>query len=95
MANVFAAWQTGVRRFDACTGGIGGCPHAPGASGNASSEDLAFMLAAMSVDTGIDLRALLALRARVAEWLEGEQTNGTLWRAGLPLGFAPAEATAA
>ena len=38
LANVFAAWQVGVRRFDACLGGIGGCPHAPGASGNASSE---------------------------------------------------------
>jgi len=95
LANVCAALELGIARFDASLAGIGGCPHAPGASGNASSEDLAFMLAAMGVDTGIDLPALLALRARVAEWLEGEQTNGTLWRAGLPLGFAPVEATAA
>jgi len=95
LANVCAALELGIARFDASLAGIGGCPHAPGASGNASSEDLAFMLAAMGVDTGIDLPALLALRARVAEWLEGEQTNGTLWRAGLPFGFAPVEATAA
>ena len=57
------------RRFDASLAGIGGCPHAPGASGNASTEDLAFMLASMGVDTGIDLDALLALRAKVAGWL--------------------------
>jgi len=95
LANVCAALELGIARFDASLAGIGGCPHAPGASGNASSEDLAFMLAAMGIDTGIDLAALLALRAHVAEWLEGELTNGTLWRAGLPLTFAPARAAAA
>ena len=84
LANVYAAWQTGVRRFDACLGGIGGCPHAPGASGNVASEDLAFMLASMGIDTGIDIEQLLALRADVAAWLEGETLHGTLWRAGLP-----------
>ena len=80
--------ELGVTRFDASLAGIGGCPHAPGASGNASSEDLAFMLAAMGVDTGIDIEAFLALRAKVAGWLEGEQTNGSMWRAGLPRDFA-------
>ncbi|WP_321948933.1 hydroxymethylglutaryl-CoA lyase [Paraburkholderia sp. J10-1] len=87
LANVYAALQAGVTRFDATLGGIGGCPHAPGASGNASSEDLAFMLADMGIETGIDIERLLALRARVAAWLEGETLHGTLWRAGLPKTF--------
>jgi hydroxymethylglutaryl-CoA lyase len=84
MANVFAAWQVGVRRFDACLAGIGGCPHAPGASGNVATEDVAWLFASMGEPTGLDIDALLALRARVAQWLEGETLHGTLWRAGLP-----------
>ena len=88
LANVHAAVQLGVARFDASLAGIGGCPHAPGASGNAATEDLAFMLEAMGIDTGLDLEALLALRAQVAGWLEGEPTHGSLWRAGLPPTFA-------
>ena len=76
LANVYAAFQLGVPRFDALLAGIGGCPNAPGASGNASTEGLAFMLAAMGVDTGIDLPALLTLRTKVAGWLAREQTNG-------------------
>ncbi|HUG22495.1 hydroxymethylglutaryl-CoA lyase [Piscinibacter sp.] len=84
MANVFAAWQTGVRRFDACLAGIGGCPHAPGASGNVATEDVAYLFASMGVRTGLDFDALIALRARVAQWLAGETLHGTLWRAGLP-----------
>lgn len=87
LANVYASLQLGVRRFDASLAGIGGCPHAPGASGNASSEDLAFLLEATGVNTGIDINKLLALRSKVAGWLQGEQTNGTLWRAGLPKNF--------
>lgn len=92
LANVAAALQLGVTRFDASLAGIGGCPHAPGASGNASTEDLAFMLEAMGVNTGLDLPALLALRARVVGWLAGEATHGALWRAGLPSNFKPAAA---
>jgi hydroxymethylglutaryl-CoA lyase len=84
LANVFAAWESGVRRFDACTGGIGGCPHAPGASGNVATEDVAYLFASMGVATGLDFDALIALRGRVAQWLEGETLHGTLWRAGLP-----------
>lgn len=84
MANVFAAWQVGVRRFDACLAGIGGCPHAPGASGNVATEDVAWLFASMGEPTGLDIDALLALRAKVAQWLEGETLHGTLWRAGLP-----------
>ncbi|KAB0685341.1 hydroxymethylglutaryl-CoA lyase [Burkholderia territorii] len=95
LANVFAALETGVARFDATLAGIGGCPHAPGASGNASSEDLAFMLADMGIKTGIDIPALLTLRAKVAQWLEGEDLHGALWRAGLPKTFAASAALSA
>jgi hydroxymethylglutaryl-CoA lyase len=84
MANVYAALEVGIARFDASLAGIGGCPHAPGASGNASTEDLAYMLASMGIETGIDLDRLLELRGRVAGWLEGEATHGMVWRAGLP-----------
>jgi hydroxymethylglutaryl-CoA lyase len=84
MANVYAALEVGVARFDASLAGIGGCPHAPGASGNASTEDLAYMLASMGIDTGIEIAKLLALREKVAGWLDGETLHGTLWRAGLP-----------
>jgi hydroxymethylglutaryl-CoA lyase len=94
LANVCAALETGVARFDATLAGIGGCPHAPGASGNASSEDLAFMLADMGIETGIDIPALLALRAKVAQWLEGETLHGALWLAGLPRTYACAALTA-
>ncbi len=87
LANVYAALELGVARFDASLAGIGGCPHAPGASGNAATEDLAFMLASMGIETGIDLPKLLALRGKVAGWLAGEQTHGALWRAGLPKTF--------
>lgn len=91
LANVYAALETGVTRFDASLAGIGGCPHAPGASGNAATEDLAFMLADMGIDTGIDIDALLALRAQVAQWLSHETLHGTLWRAGLPKTFNAAQ----
>ena len=95
LANVYAAMETGVDRFDATLAGIGGCPYAPGASGNAASEDLAFMLASMGIATGIDLERLLALRAKVARWLDGETLHGTLWRAGLPRTFHRPGAAAA
>jgi len=94
MANVYAALELGITRFDASLAGIGGCPHAPGASGNVSTEDLAYMLASMRIDTGIDLERLLELRANVARWLAGEQLHGTLWRAGLPKAFGAMEAAA-
>jgi len=87
LANAYATLSLGIQRFDASLAGIGGCPHAPGASGNAATEDLVFMLEASGVKTGIDLPKLLALRQQVAGWLKGEQTHGTLWRAGLPKNF--------
>src|SRR5204863_5902344 len=83
MANVYAALELGISRFDACLAGIGGCPHAPGASGNVATEDLAYMLASMGIETGQNFDALLALRKKVAHWLEGETLHGVLWRAGL------------
>jgi len=99
LANVYAALELGVTRFDACLAGIGGCPHAPGASGNVATEDLAWMLASMGIATGQDIDRLLALRQRVASWLAGETLHGTLWRAGLPrtmqsAGAAPASVCA-
>ena len=84
LANVYAAMQVGMTRFDACIGGIGGCPHAPGASGNVATEDVAYMLASMGVETGQDFDKLIALRGKVAKWLEGESLHGNVWRAGLP-----------
>ncbi len=84
LANVYAAWQAGITRFDACLAGIGGCPHAPGASGNVSTEDAVYLFASMGVSTGQDFDQLIALRAKVAQWLDGEALHGALWRAGLP-----------
>ena len=84
LANVMAALQTGETRFDACLAGIGGCPHAPGASGNVASEDLAYLFASMGVATGIDIAKLLALRTQVAQWLAGECLHGSIAQAGLP-----------
>jgi hydroxymethylglutaryl-CoA lyase len=84
LANTLAALDVGVTRFDASLAGIGGCPHAPGASGNAATEDMVFMLQRMGYDTGIDLPALLALRQRVAAWLANEALGGSIWRAGVP-----------
>lgn len=84
LANVYAALELGITRFDASNAGIGGCPHAPGASGNVATEDVAYMLESMGITTGLDFDALMALRARVAKWLDGEAVHGHIWRAGLP-----------
>ncbi len=89
LANTLAVRGVGVRKFDASLAGIGGCPHAPSASGNAATESVVFMLRRMGYDTGINLAALLALRKRVATWLTGEQTNSAIWRAGVPMSAAP------
>ena len=94
LANAYAAWQTGITRFDACLAGIGGCPHAPGASGNVTTEDLDYMLQRMGVAAGVDVPALLALRQRVARWLAGETLHGALWQAGLPRPAQPTLAAA-
>lgn len=95
LANVHAALQLGIERFDCSLAGIGGCPHAPGASGNVATEDLAFMLAAMGIDSGIDIEQLLQLRQQVVSDLQGEPTHGALWRAGVPEHFLQAWKAAA
>ena len=84
MANTMAAWATGISRFDTCLGGIGGCPLAPGASGNVATEDAAYLFSGMGVATGLDFDALIAVRAQLAQWLDGEPLHGSIWRAGLP-----------
>ena len=90
LANVKAALDVGVRAFDASLGGIGGCPHAPGATGNVSTEDLCFMLDALGLASGIDLPALLEVRQRLTQWLPGVSLHGAVARAGLPTGWRPA-----
>lgn len=90
LANVLAALECGLDTIDASLGGLGGCPFAPGASGNIVTEDLAFMLEAMGIDTGIDLDRLFKVRSIVAEALPGEPLYGFVTDAGLPLGFDPA-----
>jgi hydroxymethylglutaryl-CoA lyase len=87
LANCLAAFDEGVRTFDSSLGGLGGCPHAPGASGNVVTEDLVFMFEAMGVATGVDLERLLAAREPLAAGLPGEPLYGMLPPAGLPKGF--------
>jgi hydroxymethylglutaryl-CoA lyase len=82
LANVLAALEVGVDRFDASAGGIGGCPFAPGAPGNICSEDLVHMLHEMGIDTGVDLPALMAC-ARTLEELLGHEVPGQTIKAGL------------
>ena len=88
LANCLAAYDEGARTFDASLGGLGGCPYAPGASGNVVTEDLVFMFEAMSVATGIDLPRLMAARAPLIAGLPGEPVYGMTPEAGLPKGFA-------
>ncbi len=92
LANAFAALDAGVRELDASLGGLGGCPYAPGASGNIVTEDLVFMLESMGLRTGIDLDKLMAAREIMVGQLNGEPTHGTFAKAGLPLGFKYASA---
>jgi len=87
LANVAAALDVGVRVFDTSLTGLGGCPFAPGATGNINTEDTAFMLESMGFSTGVDIAALLELRADVEKWLGDERYNGAIARAGLPKTF--------
>jgi hydroxymethylglutaryl-CoA lyase len=81
LANVLAALQLGVDDFDASVGGLGGCPEAPGATGNIASEELVHMLEDMGVDTGVDLAALIEVAAQ-AERLVGHELPSQVLRAG-------------
>lgn len=86
IANALAALEVGITTLDSSLGGLGGCPAAPGASGNIVTEDLVFMLNSMGYDTGIDLRKLLEVRRAVAQSLPTEEFYGFTAAAGLPLG---------
>jgi hydroxymethylglutaryl-CoA lyase len=88
LANALAGLEEGITTLDASLGGIGGCPFAPGASGNIVTEDLVFMLQAMGIQTGIDLSKLLKVREIVAAALPDEPLYGFIPDSGLPLGFA-------
>jgi hydroxymethylglutaryl-CoA lyase len=90
LANALAAYEEGVRAFDSSLGGLGGCPFAPGASGNVITEDLVFMFESMGVATGVDLEKLMAARQLMVEILPEEQTYGHFALAGLPKGFRAA-----
>jgi hydroxymethylglutaryl-CoA lyase len=92
LANALAGLEEGITTLDSSLGGLGGCPFAPGASGNIVTEDLVFMLEAMGISTGIDLPKLLKVRKILADALPGEPLYGFTPDAGLPLGFAGAAA---
>jgi hydroxymethylglutaryl-CoA lyase len=87
LANVVAALDAGVTTFDASQGGIGGCPYAPGATGNIVTEDLVFLLESMGLDTGVDIAKLVQARAILVEGLPGEPIYGHIPDAGLPKNF--------
>ena len=88
LANVLAALEVGVRSFDASLGGLGGCPWAPGATGNIVMEDTAFMMEAMGFDTGIDLDRLIEVRRMVEGFMPGITFHGDLPKAGIPKNYA-------
>jgi len=90
LANVLAGLEAGITTFDSSLGGLGGCPFAPGASGNLVTEDLVFMLEAEGLRTGIDLARLFEVRRGLAAALPSESLYGFAAESGLPLGFSPA-----
>ncbi|HNP62499.1 MAG TPA: hydroxymethylglutaryl-CoA lyase [Woeseiaceae bacterium] len=87
LANAAAGLEEGIRTLDSSLGGLGGCPAAPGASGNIVTEDLVFMLESMGLDTGIDLNALLETREIIKSAMPDVELFGMVPEAGLPLGF--------
>lgn len=87
LANCLAAYEEGVTTFDSSLGGLGGCPYAPGASGNVVTEDLVFMFEAMGVRTGVNIERLLEAREPLKTGLPGEPLYGMTPEAGVPKGF--------
>ena len=87
LANALAALEEGITTLDSSLGGLGGCPYAPGASGNIVTEDLVFMLDAMGLRTGIDLEKLLKVRSILTEALPADELYGFTPQAGLPKGY--------
>ena len=90
LANVVAAAEAGIRRFDASLGGLGGCPFAPGATGNIATEDCVYLLESIGLGTGIDISALLEVRAKLDEWLPTERVEGRLMKAKPAKTYRPA-----
>jgi hydroxymethylglutaryl-CoA lyase len=90
LANALAAYEVGVRSFDSSMGGLGGCPFAPGASGNVITEDLVFMFESMGVSTGISMEKLFVARELLAKAIPQEPIYGHTPVAGLPKGFRAA-----
>jgi hydroxymethylglutaryl-CoA lyase len=90
LANALAAYEEGVHAFDSSMGGLGGCPFAPGASGNVITEDLVFMFESMGIATGIDLEKLFAARKILVDAIPEEPVYGHTPLAGLPKGFRAA-----
>ena len=90
LANALAAYEEGVRHFDSSMGGLGGCPFAPGASGNVITEDLVFMFESMGLSTGIDFDKLMTAREVLVKGLPDEPVYGHTPMAGLPKGFRQA-----
>lgn len=90
LANALAGLEEGIRCFDSSQAGLGGCPYAPGASGNIVTEDLVFMLESMGFTTGIDLAKLLEAREILAASLPAEPLHGGLAKAGIPKTFRAA-----
>jgi hydroxymethylglutaryl-CoA lyase len=89
LANALAALEEGITTLDSSLGGLGGCPYAPGASGNIVTEDLVFMLDAMGLKTGIDIDKLLKVRSILTEALPADELYGFTPDAGLPKGYRP------
>jgi hydroxymethylglutaryl-CoA lyase len=90
LANAAAGLEAGIRTFDAALAGLGGCPYAPGASGNIVTEDLVFMLESMGFGTGIDLGRLIEARTALRQGLPDEPLRGQVARAGIPKTFTAA-----
>jgi hydroxymethylglutaryl-CoA lyase len=90
IANALAGLEEGIRAFDSCLAGLGGCPYAPGASGNVVTEDLVFMLESMDFATGIDLAKLIDARRLLHEGLPAEPMHGQVPKAGIPRTFRAA-----
>ena len=90
LANCLAAYDVGVRTFDSSLGGLGGCPYAPGASGNVVTEDLVFMFEAMGIKTGVDIDKIITAREPLQAGLPDEPLYGMTPLAGLPKGWRQA-----
>jgi hydroxymethylglutaryl-CoA lyase len=85
LANILAALELGITEYDASVGGLGGCPYAPGATGNVATEEVVHMLHDMGIDTGVDLRALIEV-ARLAQDIVGRELSSGVLKAGPRIG---------